>query len=731
MDRINTKTRAAMAQMKRDVNESNRTLAIMGETIGVGIPRHIRGFISQLPGVSTALSAAFSGVAIILVGKVIIEVAEKVHKLVQEFNAAGESAKKIGEGFAKINEPIEKSNHQLELSIIKTQNAIAKLEHKPQNFLAEALAEAAVRADELSSKLHSALEESVKLLKQEDHGYLMRLARNTTGTQQAQDINAWGAEQERGLQHDQDYDGHLRAISKEMWNRAYLGIQQNLAAANPKIAHDAAHPFTGVDPTIANGALFELQTNRSNIYRNMDLEDKDISSKSPLRGLQGKSKGSGKQDDAARDAERALIKVLDERTEQQHKIIADYDRLDVTGRDRTLPDQLKFLDAISPEAGNRDFLRDSRNKVWDKMQAEGMDASGNVPTPSVGSISGKLKGLDPEEIERARMEVARFNREMAKTRDEVAAKSIDWAEKTGQMSHYAAATALAALHTQEFNEQLGMLRAEHDQILMDRMTGKITQPAADEAFARNQNAQGTLIANRPLQSAEDKYNQQSQTAMQGMRDFWDAAIKDADNAAKTVNALFTQAMTEVNAQLVNGMMGKKMDWGKTFGSLASSTLSSGLKTGEGMIGKALGLGGKKGDSPMNPMYVSQVNALPGAAGGAGAAGGGGGIFGSLLKLFHIPGFAEGGYPSGLAMVGENGPELANFGGGGHVTSNSDVRAMLKGGGGSPVYNIDARGSNAADVQMRVKQAMQVTHAHAVQSSMQAQRELAARRPRSS
>jgi hypothetical protein len=131
------------------------------------------------------------------------------------------------------------------------------------------------------------------------------------------------------------------------------------------------------------------------------------------------------------------------------------------------------------------------------------------------------------------------------------------------------------------------------------------------------------------------------------------------------------------------------------------------------------------------MYVSQVNALPGAAGGAGAAGGGGGIFGSLLKLFHIPGFAEGGYPSGLAMVGENGPELANFGGGGHVTSNSDVRAMLKGGGGSPVYNIDARGSNAADVQMRVKQAMQVTHAHAVQSSMQAQRELAARRPRSS
>jgi hypothetical protein len=320
---------------------------------------------------------------------------------------------------------------------------------------------------------------------------------------------------------------------------------------------------------------------------------------------------------------------------------------------------------------------------------------------------------------------------MAKTRDEVAAKSIDWAEKTGQMSHYAAATALAALHTQEFNEQLGMLRAEHDQILMDRMTGKITQPAADEAFARNQNAQGTLIANRPLQSAEDKYNQQSQTAMQGMRDFWDAAIKDADNAAKTVNALFTQAMTEVNAQLVNGMMGKKMDWGKTFGSLASSTLSSGLKTGEGMIGKALGLGGKKGDSPMNPMYVSQVNALPGAAGGAGAAGGGGGIFGSLLKLFHIPGFAEGGYPSGLAMVGENGPELANFGGGGHVTSNSDVRAMLKGGGGSPVYNIDARGSNAADVQMRVKQAMQVTHAHAVQSSMQAQRELAARRPRSS
>lgn len=53
----------------------------------------------------------------------------------------------------------------------------------------------------------------------------------------------------------------------------------------------------------------------------------------------------------------------------------------------------------------------------------------------------------------------------------------------------------------------------------------------------------------------------------------------------------------------------------------------------------------------------------------------GGIVGS------IPGFAGGGYPTGLAMVGENGPELVDFGNSGaRVFSTQDTAGMLGGSG---------------------------------------------------
>jgi hypothetical protein len=98
----------------------------------------------------------------------------------------------------------------------------------------------------------------------------------------------------------------------------------------------------------------------------------------------------------------------------------------------------------------------------------------------------------------------------------------------------------------------------------------------------------------------------------------------------------------------------------------------------------------------------------------------------MMSLSMIPGFASGGDPSpyGLSLVGEDGPELhSNLGG--HVTSNKDLKSML---GGQHIYNIDARGANAADVEMRVRKAMAESHAAAVQQSIYTQREMQARRP---
>lgn len=55
--------------------------------------------------------------------------------------------------------------------------------------------------------------------------------------------------------------------------------------------------------------------------------------------------------------------------------------------------------------------------------------------------------------------------------------------------------------------------------------------------------------------------------------------------------------------------------------------------------------------------------------------------------------AAGGPGSGLTLVGEEGPELANFGGGGSVIPAWKTRQMLGAGGGGNHYMIDARGAD--------------------------------------
>lgn len=68
----------------------------------------------------------------------------------------------------------------------------------------------------------------------------------------------------------------------------------------------------------------------------------------------------------------------------------------------------------------------------------------------------------------------------------------------------------------------------------------------------------------------------------------------------------------------------------------------------------------------------------------------------------IPGFAGGtdSAPDGLAMVGENGPELVNLPGGSRVISNSILDSLARSGGGAPSVVIHNTNNSSQPVQMR-------------------------------
>jgi hypothetical protein len=79
--------------------------------------------------------------------------------------------------------------------------------------------------------------------------------------------------------------------------------------------------------------------------------------------------------------------------------------------------------------------------------------------------------------------------------------------------------------------------------------------------------------------------------------------------------------------------------------------------------------------------------------------GGGSITAGSMNLSDIPRFATGGIGSGLAIVGENGPELVNLPGGSSVSSTSDLSSMSMGAPGAgaqgPLQLVAGPGADSA------------------------------------
>src|SRR5579885_3089161 len=144
-------------QLGAEARESKASLALMGEEIGVHIPRHIRGFISSMPGVGAALSAAFSGIAVVALIGVIVEAIKKVVEFHENLEKLREAPERIEAEFARLTGATKTANDEMRVANDRLENAIAKLEHRPQNNLKLAIDEAAVAADHLSEKMDKAL----------------------------------------------------------------------------------------------------------------------------------------------------------------------------------------------------------------------------------------------------------------------------------------------------------------------------------------------------------------------------------------------------------------------------------------------------------------------------------------------------------------------------------------------------------------------------------------------
>lgn len=162
-------------QLGAEARESKASLALMGEEIGVHIPRHIRGFIAAMPGVGSALSAAFSAVAVVALIGVIYEAIKKVSEFREHLEQLREAPERLEAEFARQTGAMKIANDEMRVANDRLQNAIAKLEHKPQNNLQIAIHEAVLEAEQLAEKLDKSLHSYLELLKTNQSGLFDRI----------------------------------------------------------------------------------------------------------------------------------------------------------------------------------------------------------------------------------------------------------------------------------------------------------------------------------------------------------------------------------------------------------------------------------------------------------------------------------------------------------------------------------------------------------------------------
>lgn len=74
----------ASERIQFSMKEARGEVRLIGEEIGVRLPRHVGNFLAELPGVGPALSAAFSATAVLFLAQALVEVTSKVADFASE-----------------------------------------------------------------------------------------------------------------------------------------------------------------------------------------------------------------------------------------------------------------------------------------------------------------------------------------------------------------------------------------------------------------------------------------------------------------------------------------------------------------------------------------------------------------------------------------------------------------------------------------------------------------------
>jgi hypothetical protein len=115
---------AAMEKTGSTSREAAAEIGLLGELIGVRLPRHVRTFLGEIDLIAPALSAAFGATAILFVVEAITKVIEKI----TEWAESGEKAKQAWEQY---DQTVHDTSQQMQNSIDTVQQALIRMTEGP------------------------------------------------------------------------------------------------------------------------------------------------------------------------------------------------------------------------------------------------------------------------------------------------------------------------------------------------------------------------------------------------------------------------------------------------------------------------------------------------------------------------------------------------------------------------------------------------------------------------
>ena len=717
MEQARAATRKAAREMKGDIKEAQASIALLGEEVGVKLPRHLRSFVAGLPGVAQAMSAAFSGAAVIGLGMIAVEQAKKIYEAFQHLN---EIPEKIAQGFEELTRDVASSNDKLILANDTLQNAIDKFKGLPENHLKVMLDQATDAAVSLGKELNKDIQAINDLMAANVVPWWARILGSAGLDDAAEQFKSFQSK----IQKTDDTAAQAMRTARAAGDKEGYETARETAAASIKQQYDD-----------------EIQQTKDLLKKKQDVLNAWNKKPGPIPA-------GGLPTQAQIDALTHSLELLHEqqdgaaarfqnmREEEEH---AGQTGLSYAERLKAAEEQAAkthktITDAMHAAAKQRedDF---KEGEQQDNQFASFQQAQTKQAIDAINKQDEAQKRLN-KDVEAAVAEALKGNREGYAAQYAYFAQGEQLKVDTAQESN-----------TERIDNLKAALKAEQEalQKSFDDQAAMYQKDSKDWQAVENEKRKAAADYSREV---AELTRQQLQSGIGGA---FDEIRRQAMDTAGMIKSIFTSTISSINDELVDMMTGKKTDWKSMFSGIASQVAHAGLTSIEGtLLGKA-GLGSKADGSPQNPFHVIDVNdakktgsdILAAAKGSPDPStdNTGGGLFGTVANslwgsiLGALVPHATGGpvTPGRAYLVGERGPEPFFPGVSGTMGTNAAMNRAF--GSGGVIYHtpfIDARGAgDPAAVNAAVHRAMRSYMPASVAASASFQQDLKRRLPPSS